>query len=475
MQNIIIYSHQLFENNELIKNDSNCTVYLIEHPHFFTKYNFNINKKVYHKATTLFYKDYLKKKYKKIKLTYVNYKDYDKIKKKLYKLDINIYDPIENELIDELNNYKSANIFQTKMFLFNKEDLEKFHSNHKTYLMNTFYVYGRKKFNLFINPDNTPYFGKWSFDKDNRNKFPKDYTEKITKYQNKYVIKACDYFNVDINDLHCWLPITFKEVYKFFSEFISKKLENFGHYEDAISKNITIGNHSVLSSVINIGMLTPLSIIEKIKKLENKKNFKLIYNSIEGFVRQILGWREYMRYVYIYEYNNMIKNTLKHTNRIKNFDNIKSDIKIVDDTLKKIYKNGWIHHIERLMIIGNYFFLCEIHPDDVYRFFYEKVCLDAYDWVMVGNVYGMSQYASKTKICSKPYFCSSNYLLKMSDYKKEDWCYTLDCLFYNFIKNHYSLLKSNYSTSVMTNIYDKNENVNEMTKYAKKYISTHFK
>jgi deoxyribodipyrimidine photolyase-related protein len=93
---------------------------------------------------------------------------------------------------------------------------------------------------------------------------------------------------------------------------------------------------------------------------------------------------------------------------------------------------------------------------------------------MVGNVYGMSQYASKTKICTKPYFCGSNYLLKMSDYKKGEWCYTLDCLFYRFIGKHYDMLKSNYSTSVLTLIYDKNENKKEMEEIAEKYLKEHF-
>lgn len=475
MQNILIYSHQLFENNKLIINDVDVNVYLIEHPYFFTKYDFNINKKIYHKATTLFYYDYLKHKYPKINIVYVDFKNYDKIKNKLYKLDIIIYDPIERELCKELKHYKSAQINSTPLFLSTKDELEDYNKNHKTYLMNTFYMWSRKKLNLFVDKNEKPYFGKWSFDKDNRNKFPKDYTEKIKKYKNKYVASACKYFKVNIDDIHCWLPITFTEIKKFFKEFIKIKLINFGDYEDAISSNVKIGNHSLLSSVINIGMLTPGFIIGEIKKLETKSNFKQMFNSIEGFVRQIIGWREYMRYVYLYEYENLVKNSLGHKNRIKDFDNIVTDIQIIDDTIQKVYTNGWTHHIERLMILGNYFFLCKIHPDDVYKFFYEKVCLDAYDWVMVGNVYGMSQYASKIKICSKPYFCSSNYLLKMSNYSKGDWCYKLDCLFYNFVKDHYSLLKSNYSTAMITKMYDKNENKIKMCKDANNYIKSKFK
>lgn len=475
MRNILIYSHQLFENNNLLDNDPNCNIFLIEHPYFFTKYDFNINKLIYHKATTLFYYDYLLKNYSKSKIKYISFDKYDKMKFKLYKLDIEIYDPIDTELCEELTKYKSFIIHETPLFLSTKTELKMYNEKHKTYLMNNFYVWQRKKLNLFVDKNDKPKFGAWSFDKENRLKFPQDYTEKYVQYKNKYITSACKLLKVDIKNLHCWLPITFDEIKKFFRDFIKHKLKNFGNYEDAISSNIKIGNHSMLSSVINIGMITPLVIINEIKKLESKTNFKQIFNSVEGFVRQIIGWREYMRYVYIFESKNLKTNMLKHTNRIKNFDNITSDIPIIDDTLQKVYQNGWTHHIERLMVLGNYFMLCQIHPDDVYKFFYEKVCLDAYDWVMVGNVYGMSQYASKVKICSKPYFCSSNYLLKMSNYKKGDWCYKLDCLFYNFVHKHYDLLKSNYSTAVITKMYDKKENNIQMCKDAKLYIKSKFK
>lgn len=473
MNIILIYPHQLFKKNSLIK--KNSIVWIIEHPHFFTKYKFNDNKLVYHRATMKFYYDYVKTMYKPKKISYVEFENYPNVKKKLYLCECTTYDPIENELIKELKKYKKINVYETPLFLSSIEELKEYNSENKSFVMHNFYVWQRKKLDMFVIKDNEPYYQKWSFDENNRKKFPSDYTESIETHNNKYIKEACNYFNVDINELHHWLPITFKEVDKFFKDFIKKKLNKFGDYEDAISKNILVGNHSLISSVLNIGMITPKEIIIKLKKLEDKKDFRKIYNSIEGFTRQIIGWREYMRYIYIFEYDNLVTNKLSHKRRIHNFKNFVSNIQIVDDVLKKVYTNGWTHHIERLMVLGNYFFLCEVHPDDVYRFFYENVCLDAYDWVMVGNVYGMSQFASNTKIASKPYFCSSNYLLKMSDYKKEDWCYTIDCLFYRFIKTHYKLIKSNYSTAVMASMYDKNPNKDKMVKFANAYLKNHFK
>lgn len=472
MKNILIYSHQLFEDNELIVDDSN--VYIVEHPYFFTKYKFNINKIIYHRATTKYYFDYVKNNFNINNITYIDYKSYNKEKNKLYKLNIEIYDPIERELLSELQKYKNVKIHSSPMFITSIDELKVYKKKSKSYVMNNFYVWQRKRLNLFVQSDGKPYYGSWSFDKDNRKKFPITYSETIKKFKNKYVVSACKDFNVNINDIHCWLPITYDEIKKFFEDFIKMKISKFGDYEDAISQKIIIGNHSILSPILNIGMITPKKIINKIIKLEKLKNFKLIFNSIEGFVRQIIGWREYMRYVYFFEYNNLVTNKLKHTNKIKDIDNISTDIPIIDDTLKKVYKNGWTHHIERLMVLGNYFMLCEVDPDDVYTFFYSHVCLDAYDWVMVGNVYGMSQFASNTKICTKPYFCSSNYLLKMSDYKKNDWCYLLDCLFYRFIKRHYKMLKSNYSTAIMVKMYDNNKNKNDMIKYANDYLKSKF-
>jgi deoxyribodipyrimidine photolyase-related protein len=471
--NVVIYPHQLFEKNMII--NKNSLVFIVEHPYFFTKYKFNINKLVYHRATLKFYYDYIKTSLEYKKIAYINCEDYEKEKVKLYKLQIKIYDPIEKELIEELQMYKNVEIYNSPMFLTSLKELKEYNDKSNSYIMNNFYVWQRKRLNLFVTEDMKPYYGKWSFDEDNRKKFPDNFKESINKFDNKYIRSACKYFKTTINELHSWLPVTFDEINIFFEKFIEKKLKKFGDYEDGISQHILIGNHSALSSIINIGMLVPQKIISRLKKLEKGKNFKTYFNSVEGFTRQIIGWREYMRYVYIFEYKNLVTNVLNHKRRIKNFDKIVTEIPIVDDTLKKVYQNGWTHHIERLMILGNYFMLCEVNPHDVYRFFYEKVCLDAYDWVMVGNVYGMSQFASKVKICTKPYFCSSNYLLKMSDYKKGDWCYILDCLFYRFIGTHYDLLKSNYSTAIMAKLYDKNKNKKEMIKLANEYLKKYFK
>ena len=159
-------------------------------------------------------------------------------------------------------------------------------------------------------------------------------------------------------------------------------------------------------------------------------------NSCEGLIRQIIGWREFIRGVYVCKgVEERTKNFWNFTRPIPNsFYDGTTGIQPLDDTINKINLTGYANHIERLMIIGNFMLLCEFHPDHVYRWFME-LFIDSYDWVMVPNVYGMSQFADGGLMSTKPYISSSNYILKMSNYKKGDWCETWDALFWNFMNN----------------------------------------
>ena len=187
--------------------------------------------------------------------------------------------------------------------------------------------------------------------------------------------------------------------------------------------------HSNISSSLNIGLIDLNELIEKIV------NSKAPYNAKEGFIRQIIGWREFM--LRVYEDNGTVlrnSNFFEFKNPIpKKIIKGKSGIQILDDTIKKLELTAYNHHIERLMILGNIFLLLEINPNEVYEFFMKNY-IDAYDWVMVGNVYGMSGISDGGSITTKPYISSSNYLLKMSDYSKnESWCEILDALYWRFL------------------------------------------
>jgi deoxyribodipyrimidine photolyase-related protein len=194
--------------------------------------------------------------------------------------------------------------------------------------------------------------------------------------------------------------------------------------------------------LLNSGIILPKKVIEKTINFYLEKKVPL--SSVEGFLRQIVGWREFIRGVY--EFKGGYQRTRNFFNFKKKmpkaFFEGKTGIEPFDNTVKKIKKYGYCHHIERLMILGNFFLLCEIDPDEVYRFFMTYF-IDAYDWVMVPNVYGMSQYADGGLMSTKPYFSSSGYLLKMSDYQRGDWVFVWDGLFWRFLLRHKNYLLKN--------------------------------
>ena len=164
--------------------------------------------------------------------------------------------------------------------------------------------------------------------------------------------------------------------------------------------------------------------------------------SVEGFVRQIIGWREYIRAMYVLEGRNIrTKNYFKAKNKLpQSFWSGNTGLDPVDHHIEVLRTYAYTHHIPRLMILGNCMNLCHIEPDQVYTWFMEMY-LDAYDWVMVPNVYSMTLYADGGLLTTKPYIASSNYILKMSDFKKEGWTEIFDALFWDFVGTHYEKLK----------------------------------
>ena len=201
-------------------------------------------------------------------------------------------------------------------------------------------------------------------------------------------------------------------------------------------------------------LLSPKLIIDETIDFYKKNNIPI--NSCEGFIRQIIGWREFIRGVYsVKGVQERTKNFWNFRNKIPIcFYNCTTGIYPVDNTIKKINDSAYANHIERLMIIGNFMLLCEIDPDEVYKWFMEMF-IDSYDWVMVPNVYGMSQFADGGLMSTKPYISGSNYILKMSNYKKGSWCEIWDALFWSFIDNKREFFIKNPRMRMMVSSYDK--------------------
>jgi deoxyribodipyrimidine photolyase-related protein len=484
---LILFPNQLFEDKYINKINDKLHVILWEHDYFFKKFKYHKMKLTFHVVTMQQYfndlnydKLYIKnidKNHKKIIKEYIKK---NKIEKIIF------FNPIEKELIKLTEQYNSE-LLPSPYFLNSYLDNN---DNISSVRHDAFYKYQRIKLKIMINNKNKPEGGKWSFDHSNRESF-----KKIDKINNELIVfknrddqikKAISYVNkyfpdnYGTNDLIDFIyPINHEEAKKWLTHFINYKLEHFGKYEDALSSTIKFGYHSLLSPLNNIGLITSMDIIDKIKDL---KEFSI--NSKEGFIRQIIGWREYCYLMYDKFSNYMIKNTYinlnKHTIPLK-FWNGETKIPIIDDIIKKINKYAYSHHIERLMCIGNFLILIGIKQNEIYNWF-QTMYIDAYDVFMVPNVYGMLLYAkieNNKHMMTKPYLCSSNYLLKMSDYKKSkieinnklyEWTDIFDSLYYNHINNYKDVFKNIYSTALAVKTWNNKKNQEEYINLANLYI-----
>jgi deoxyribodipyrimidine photolyase-related protein len=343
-------------------------------------------------------------------------------------------------------------IEETLNFLINEklinENINIFYNGEK-YSHQNFYKWQRKRLNILIEKDGTPTGGTWSYDKDNRKKIPKNtIIPSILKLNNnKYIdeskIYVEKYFNNNYGSLDNFIyPINHEDSKEWLLYFLKYKFENFGIYEDAESDKDPFLFHSVLTPMMNIGLLTDNEILNIVLKYQNKVPIE----SFEGFIRQIIGWREFSRYMYE-------KHSSKYIN--KNFFNAKkklnkewyngtTEILPIDITIKKAFKYGYLHHIERLMIIANYMTLIGYHPTEMYKWFME-FSIDSYDWVMEYNIYCMASYSDGGKFTSKPYISSSKYIIKMSNYNKYNndlkWTEKWDQMFWKFMKKHKNKIK----------------------------------
>jgi deoxyribodipyrimidine photolyase-related protein len=320
-----------------------------------------------------------------------------------------------------------------------------------------------------------PLYGQFSFDKYNRNPYSNNYKEP-TQYQfkqNKYIREAIIYieqhFPDHFGDIRPFLyPVTFHDAKQHFKHFLKHKLDTYGKYQDAVSKDILFGSHSLISSLLNVGLLSVQYVIDKTLKVFNQSKHKstLIY-SVEAFIRQIIGWRSYVRMIYHYHGEQIKKmNYFNHQQTLNrkwfHLDHESIGVPLVDFLIDKVKKYAYLNHIERLMFMGNFMLLNRLHPYEVYKWFM-IVSIDSFDWVMIPNVYGMSQYALENmSMMTRPYISSSNYILKMSNFPDdpiESQTYKTselwNSLFYKFIDDHQTKLSKNYFFKPLINKWKK--------------------
>ncbi|MCS6819000.1 MAG: cryptochrome/photolyase family protein, partial [Chitinophagales bacterium] len=376
-------------------------------------------------------------------------------------------DPCDNWLEKRLKEASNKNgivlkCFPSPNFICSSEYIEQYFNEEKFFLT-SFYIEQRKRLDIMIE-NGKPLGGKWTYDSDNRRKMPALVRPPQLPVQdeNNYVKEAINYVNTYFPENHGNLkkfiyPVTFSDSYLWLESFLEMRFQNYGIYQDAIVSEENFLFHSVLTPMLNIGLLQPLYVLERAIKFALNNHIPV--NSLEGFVRQILGWREYIRAVYVLKGSEQrTTNFWGHQRKIPNsFYKAETGIIPIDACIKRLLQYGYNHHIERLMILGNFMCLCEFSPDEIYRWFME-LYIDAYDWVMVPNVYGMSQFADGGLMSTKPYISSSNYVLKMSNHTRGSWCDIWDALYWRFVYTHRAFFESNPRMSVMTKQLDKSGN-----------------
>ena len=485
----LVFPHQLFEESELIEKPGHF--YLIEEALFFNQYKFHKAKLVFHRATMKYYETFLLENNQKV--NYIQADDsLSDIRKFVSELpasveEITCYYPHDNWLQQRLEkscekrSIQLTYLLTTPMFL-NQEIWKQdfFKSSKQKYHQTTFYKQQRKQRSILLNENGQPTGGKWTFDQENRKSWPKGKVPPAIYYpkENHFVSEAREYvmknYSQNPGELTAdWLyPVTYEQSRTWLQQFFEFRFHEFGDYEDAIVEQEHILNHSVLSPMLNIGLLTPDYIIQESIRYANANNIPI--NSLEGFIRQIIGWREF---IYgIYEVKGSRERTTNFWNFTKSlpasFYDAATGIPPVDQTIKKVLKTGYCHHIERLMILSNFMLLCEIHPDEVYQWFME-LFIDAYDWVMVPNVYGMSQFADGGLMSTKPYISSSNYIQKMSNYSGGEWVEIWDALFWRFMHVHRDFFEQNPRMRMLLSNWDKKDKneQNKVLKTAEEYLS----
>ena len=474
----IVLPNQLFK--ESLFHKKHFKIFMVEEHLFFNQYKFHKQKISFHRATMKFYYDYLNKFGCDVEYVESFSKEsniqvlVEKINFLGYEI-IEIYDPVDylldkrlKKICNELN--IKLIIHETKLFINTSEELKGFFKeSKKKFFQTSFYKSERKKRNVLIDDNGKPEGGEWTYDILNRKKFPKDKIPPkiINPEKNAYVLESeayvDKYFKNNYGSLGQFIyPTTIEESEKWFRNFLQERFNNFGDYEDAIVKDNLTLNHSILSPLMNVGFITPNKVISDSLQYSHKNDIPI--NSSEGFIRQIMGWREFIRGIYC------VKGTFERTRNYWGFTRKipasfytgNTGIEPIDDSIKKVLKTGYLHHIERLMVLGNFMMLCEFDPDEVYKWFME-LFIDSYDWVMVPNVYGMSQFADGGLMSTKPYISSSNYIYKMSDYKKNEWDKTWDGLFWKFMDKHREFFIKNPRLRMLINTFDKMDPIKKET------------
>ena len=489
----LVLPHQLFDQHLDAAGD---TVFvLIEHDLLFRQYRFHSHKLVLHRASMARFARRLREHDFEVVVlqsdaghsSHDQLADFvrDRSPARVTFFDV-VDDWLERDLLAGLADggyrMRRDDLLETPNFLTDRAQIDDWFSRNSS-RMQDFYVWQRRRLDILVD-DGKPVGGKWSFDVDNRKKLPRGYTPRtVGRFARHPVLvregtfdlealgedgdaavvsdevgRAIAWVGTEFPDapgdpgLFAW-PTSAEEAREHLQEFVRERLNDFGPYEDAISKTHPFIAHGLLTGALNIGLLDPRDVVDAV--LQGADDGTPLA-SLEGFVRQVIGWREYMRASYRTRGREMrTANRLGHQRALGDgWWDASTGLAPVDLVISRVLDTGYAHHIERLMVLGNAMALLRIHPDAVYEWFMEMF-IDAYDWVMVPNVYAMSQFAAGDEITTKPYVSGSNYLRKMSDLPAGEWMPDWDGLYWTFIEDHRLVFAANPRTRMVVSLLEK--------------------
>ncbi|MGF1458328.1 MAG: cryptochrome/photolyase family protein [Leptolyngbyaceae cyanobacterium] len=342
-------------------------------------------------------------------------------------------------------------------FLWSRDDFQGWARDRKSLLMESFYRAGRQQLDVLMTGED-PLGGQWNFDKQNRKPpktgfetpevldfAPDDITQTVITE-----VQAVDFSTFGDSQPFRW-AVTREQALQVLDHFISTRLATFGPYQDAMVTGEDFMWHALLSPYLNLGLLQPLEVIEAAETAFHEHELPL--NSVEGFIRQVMGWREYMRGLYWYVGDDYFdRNWFDHDRPLPDFFwTGETDMNCLHQVVNQVQRTGYGHHIQRLMILANFSLIAGLQPQAVEDWFHAAF-IDAYDWVMQTNVLGMGVFADGGVLASKPYAASANYVNRMSDYCKgcsykhtkrtgEGAC-PFNFLYWNFLDRHRKKLKT---------------------------------
>lgn len=384
--------------------------------------------------------------------------------------------PDELRMLENIQKLKTRgydiSFISSEHFISTPEDFRETFAGKKTFLMESFYRKLRKKTGILMQ-GNQPTGGKWNYDNFNRKKIPKNHTipkpflpsTDVTEVY-KEVLRANLPTIGSMGDSKNFIwPTNTNQALAIFDFWLEHQFQFFGDYQDAMTVSNWSLYHSRISFALNTKMLDPLTICQRAESFF-EENDQIPINAAEGFIRQILGWREYMRGIYwerMPEFGE--ENFFGHSNKLPDwFWNGETKMKCMEHSIKQSLEYAYAHHIQRLMVIGNFSLLAGVHPDELDLWFL-GIYIDAFEWVEITNTRGMSQFADGGWIATKPYVSSANYINKMGDYcqncfynektKTDSESCPFNALYWNFFDRHRNKLSSNFRLGMVYRTYDK--------------------